>query len=65
MVLDSHASELLEAVRCAMEDSRSAVMLPPVEAALSMVDVFSFVRTKGFLKHPDDCHHSHNLKSDF
>ena len=37
----------------------------PVEAALSMVDVFSFVRTKGFLKHPDDCHHFHNLNSDF
>jgi hypothetical protein len=50
MVLDSHASELLEAVRCAMEASRSAVMLPPVEAALSMVDVFSFVRTKGFFE---------------
>ena len=66
MVLDSHASELLEAVRCAMEASRSAVMLPPVEAALSMVDVFSFVRTKGFfLKHPDDCHHFHDFRSDF
>jgi hypothetical protein len=39
-----------------MEASSSVVMLPPVEAALSMVDVFSFVRTKGFLKHPDDCH---------
>jgi hypothetical protein len=51
-----------------MEASSSVVMLPPVEAALSMVDVFSFVRTKGFfffLKHPDDCHHFHNLKSDF
>jgi hypothetical protein len=65
MVLDSHASELLEAVRCAMEASSSVVMLPPVEVALSMVDVFSFVRTKGFLKHPDDCHHFHNLKADF
>jgi hypothetical protein len=65
MVLDSHASELLEAVRCAMEASRSAVMLPPVEATLSMVDVFSFVRTKGFLKHPDDCHHFHDFRSDF
>ncbi len=65
MVLDNHVSELLEAVRCTMEASSSVVMLPPVEAALSMVDVFSFVRTKGFLKHPDDCHRSHKLNSDF
>jgi hypothetical protein len=31
-----------------MEASSSVDMLPPVEAALSMVDVFSFVRIRAF-----------------